>query len=37
MLTCKTNGCPIEGKEHSAPVEGILVCGLCGQEMTSNE
>jgi len=37
MLTCKTVGCPMKGEEHSAPAEGMLVCGLCGQEMTANE
>jgi hypothetical protein len=37
MRSCKTEGCPIQGEEHSAPVEGMLVCGLCGQEMTPIE
>lgn len=37
MRSCKTDGCPIQGEEHSEPVEGMLVCGLCGQEMTPIE
>jgi len=34
MLSCKTEFCAVKGVENTAPAEGILVCGLCGQEMT---
>jgi hypothetical protein len=37
MLSCKTTNCVVKGVENTAPVEGILVCGLCGQEMTASE
>jgi hypothetical protein len=37
MLSCKTESCSVKGVENTAPVEGILVCGLCGQEMTPSE
>ena len=37
MLSCKTESCAVKGVENTAPVEGILVCGLCGQEMTAND
>jgi len=37
MLSCKTDGCQDKGTLHSAPAEGILVCGLCGHEMTADD
>lgn len=37
MLSCKTSDCKDKGTEHSAPVEGTLVCGLCAVEMTASE
>jgi hypothetical protein len=36
MLTCKTDNCADKGTKHSAPEVGTLVCGLCGQEMSSD-
>jgi hypothetical protein len=37
MLSCKTESCSVKGVPNTAPAEGILVCGLCGQEMTASE
>jgi hypothetical protein len=37
MFSCKTEGCFMQGDEHTPPAEGMLVCGLCGQEMTPIE
>ena len=37
MFSCKTATCPVKDVPNSSPAEGILVCGICGQEMTSVE